>query len=56
MTAQVHIQLTGVKDVLTVLAALGESVGNNRYKVKVLRTGEPANARWRLVSVMTPTW
>lgn len=41
MTAQVHIQLTGVKDVLTVpLAALGESVGNNRYKVKVLRTGE----------------
>jgi macrolide-specific efflux system membrane fusion protein len=41
MTAQVHIQLTGVKDVLTVpLAALGEPVGNNRYKVKVLRNGE----------------
>lgn len=41
MTAQVHIQLTGVKDVLTVpLAALGEPAGNNRYKVKVLRNGE----------------
>ena len=41
MTAQVHIQLTGVKDVLTVpLAALGEPAGVNRYKVKVLRNGE----------------
>lgn len=41
MTAQVHIQLSGVKNVLTVpLAALGEPVGNNRYKVKLLRNGE----------------
>ena len=41
MTAQVHIQLTGVKNVLTVpLAALGDPVGDNRYKVKVLRNGE----------------
>ncbi|MGL5602396.1 MAG: macrolide transporter subunit MacA [Silvania sp.] len=41
MTAQVHIQLTGVKNVLTIpLAALGESAGDNRYKVKVLRNGE----------------
>ncbi|MCE6963373.1 macrolide transporter subunit MacA [Enterobacter sp. MW07] len=41
MTAQVHIQLTGEKNVLTVpLAALGESTGDNRYKVKVLRNGE----------------
>ena len=41
MTAQVHIQLTGVKNVLTVpLSALGESAGDNRYKVKVLRNGE----------------
>lgn len=41
MTAQVHIQLGGVKDVLTVpLAALGEPIGDNRYKVTVLRTGE----------------
>lgn len=41
MTAQVHIQLSGVKNVLTVpLAALGEPVGNNRYKVRLLRNGE----------------
>ena len=41
MTAQVHIQLTGVKNVLTIpLSALGESAGDNRYKVKVLRNGE----------------
>jgi macrolide-specific efflux system membrane fusion protein len=41
MTAQVHIQLTGEKNVLTIpLAALGESSGDNRYKVKVLRNGE----------------
>jgi len=41
MTAQVHIQLTAVKNVLTVpLSALGESAGDNRYKVKVLRNGE----------------
>ncbi|WP_442779313.1 macrolide transporter subunit MacA [Enterobacter cancerogenus] len=41
MTAQVHIQLTAVKNVLTVpLAALGEAAGDRRYKVKVLRNGE----------------
>ncbi|ANI83700.1 macrolide transporter subunit MacA [Kosakonia oryzae] len=41
MTAQVHIQLTGLKNVLTIpLAALGDPVGDNRYKVKVLRNGE----------------
>ncbi|MGP3593184.1 macrolide transporter subunit MacA [Vagococcus sp. WN89Y] len=41
MTAQVHIQLTGMKNVLTIpLAALGEPVGDNRYKVKLLRNGE----------------
>ncbi len=41
MTAQVHIQLGGVKDVLTIpLAALGEPIGDNRYKVTVLRNGE----------------
>lgn len=41
MTAQVHIQLGGVKDVLTIpLAALGEPVGDNRYKVSILRNGE----------------
>ena len=35
------IQLTGVKIELTVpLSALGESAGDNRYKVKVLRNGE----------------
>ena len=41
MTAQVHIQLGGVKDVLTIpLAALGDPVGDNRYKVTLLRNGE----------------
>lgn len=41
MTAQVHIQLTGMKNVLTIpLAALSDPVGDNRYKVKVLRNGE----------------
>ncbi|MGY5957651.1 macrolide transporter subunit MacA [Kosakonia sp. BK9b] len=41
MTAQVHIQLMGQKNVLTIpLAALGDPVGDNRYKVKVLRNGE----------------
>lgn len=41
MTAQVHIQLGGVKDALTIpLAALGEPIGDNRYKVTVLRNGE----------------
>jgi len=41
MTAQVHIQLGGVDDVLTIpLAALGEPVGDNRYKVTLLRNGE----------------
>ncbi|AHJ74510.1 macrolide transporter subunit MacA [Kosakonia sacchari] len=41
MTAQVHIQLTGLKNVITIpLAALGDPVGDNRYKVKVLRNGE----------------
>ena len=41
MTAQVHIQLTDVKNVLTIpLSALGDPVGDNRYKVKLLRNGE----------------
>ncbi|WP_227135783.1 macrolide transporter subunit MacA [Kosakonia radicincitans] len=41
MTAQVHIQLNGLKNVLTIpLAALGDPVGDNRYKMKVLRNGE----------------
>ena len=40
-TAQVHIQLTDVKNVLTIpLSALGDPVGDNRYKVKLLRNGE----------------
>ena len=39
--AQVHIQLTDVKNVLTIpLSALGDPVGDNRYKVKLLRNGE----------------
>ena len=42
MTAQVHIQLGGKKDVLTVpLSALGEPTGDRRYKVTLLRNGEP---------------
>lgn len=41
MTAQVHIQLTDVKNVLTIpLSALGDPIGNNRYSVKLLRNGE----------------
>ena len=41
MTAQVHIQLSGVSDVLTIpLSALGDSVGDNRYNVRLLRNGE----------------
>ena len=41
MTAQVHIQLTDVKNVLTIpLSALGDPVGDNRYQVKLLRNGE----------------
>ncbi len=42
MTAQVHIQLTGVKNVLTVSRSLrwGNPPGIRRYKVKVLRNGE----------------
>ncbi|WP_058913072.1 macrolide transporter subunit MacA [Entomohabitans teleogrylli] len=41
MTAQVHIQLGGVKDVLVIpLSALGEPVGENRYQVTLLRNGE----------------
>ncbi|ROP58999.1 macrolide-specific efflux system membrane fusion protein [Enterobacter sp. BIGb0383] len=49
MTAQVHIQLSGVKGVLKIpLAALGESLGDRRYKIKVLRNGE---VREREVSI-----
>lgn len=41
MTAQVYIQLMDVKNVLIIpLAALGEPVGGNRYKVALLRNGE----------------
>jgi macrolide-specific efflux system membrane fusion protein len=41
MTAQVHIQLGGVNDVLTIpLSALGDNVGDNRYNVRLLRNGE----------------
>lgn len=41
MTAQVHIQLAEIKDVITIpQAALGEPVGENRYNVTVLRNGE----------------
>lgn len=49
MTAQVHIQLTDVKNVLTIpLSALGDPVGDNRYKVTLLRNGE---TREREVSI-----
>lgn len=42
MTAQVHILLTSEKNVLTIpFSSLGESTGDNRYKVKVLSHGEP---------------
>lgn len=41
MTAQVHIQLAGVDNVLTIpLSALGDVVGDNRYNVRLLRNGE----------------
>ncbi|KNC92820.1 macrolide transporter subunit MacA [Trabulsiella odontotermitis] len=41
MTAQVHIQLNGVKNVMTIpLSALGDAVGDNRYNVRLLRNGE----------------
>ena len=41
MTAQVHIQLTDVKNILTIpLSALGDPIGNNRYNVRLLRNGE----------------
>lgn len=41
MTAQVHIQLDGVKNVLTIpLSALGEPTGDNRYSVRLLRNGD----------------
>ncbi|MEB0359818.1 macrolide transporter subunit MacA [Citrobacter freundii] len=41
MTAQVHIQLTDVKNVMTIpLSALGDPIGNNRYNVRLLRNGE----------------
>ncbi|HBN2648955.1 TPA: macrolide transporter subunit MacA, partial [Klebsiella oxytoca] len=41
MTAQVHIQLSEVKNVITIpLSALGEAIGDNRYHVRLLRTGE----------------
>ncbi|MDN8597827.1 macrolide transporter subunit MacA [Citrobacter enshiensis] len=49
MTAQVHIQLTDIKNVLTIpLSALGDPIGNNRYKVTLLRNGE---TREREVSI-----
>ena len=41
MTAQVHMQLAEVKNVITIpLGALGDAVGDNRYHVRLLRTGE----------------
>ncbi|ECF3779791.1 macrolide transporter subunit MacA [Salmonella enterica subsp. enterica serovar Oslo] len=41
MTALVHIQLTGVKNVLTIpLSALGDATGDNHYKVHLLSKGE----------------
>lgn len=41
MTAQVHIQLAEIKDIITIpVAALGEPTGENRYNVTVLRNGE----------------
>lgn len=41
MTAQVHIQLAEVKNVITIpLSAPGDAVGDNRYHVRLLRTGE----------------
>ncbi len=41
MTAQVHIQLSGMKNVLTIpLSALGDPVGDNRYHITIMRNGE----------------
>jgi macrolide-specific efflux system membrane fusion protein len=41
MTAQVHIQLSGVTNVLSIpLSALGDATGDNRYNVRLLRNGE----------------
>lgn len=41
MTAQVHIQLSGVSDALVIpLAALGEQIADNRYQVSVLHQGK----------------
>ena len=41
MTAQVHIQLSGVSDALVIpLAALGEQIADNRYHVAVLKQGQ----------------
>lgn len=41
MTAQVHIQLSGVRNILTIpLSALGDATGDNRYNVRLLRNGE----------------
>jgi len=41
MTAQVHIQMAEVKNVITIpLSALGDAIGDNRYHVRLLRTGE----------------
>lgn len=56
MTAQVYIQLMDVKNVLIIpLAALGEPVGGNRYKVALLRNGENVSAKWSLASVTIQT-
>ncbi|WP_312311548.1 macrolide transporter subunit MacA [Atlantibacter sp.] len=49
MTAQVHIQLSGMKNVLTIpLAALGDPIGDNRYRITIMRNGE---TREREVSI-----
>jgi RND family efflux transporter, MFP subunit len=41
MTAQVHIQLAGVNNVLTIpLSALGDATGDNRFNIRLLRNGE----------------
>ncbi|WP_431222966.1 macrolide transporter subunit MacA [Serratia sp. L9] len=41
MTAQVHIQLSGVSDALVIpLAALGEQIADNRYQVSLLKQGK----------------
>ena len=41
MTAQVHIQLSGVNNVLTIpLSALGDATGDNRFNIRLLRNGE----------------